>query len=172
MTLRSATRPRPSPASEAWALMHELFHASKRRFHAVASEFDLSPPQVRALGVLDPERPVPMSELADALHCDNSNVTGIVDRLEDRGLVERRSATHDRRVEMLAVTARGAGGPGGGPAPPPAGGEKVPPGRGRGAGGGGGLPARRGGAPEPRARLSADDQRALRDIMRRALEAD
>jgi MarR family transcriptional regulator, organic hydroperoxide resistance regulator len=127
--------------------MHELFHASKRRFHAVASEFDLSPPQVRALGVLDPERPVPMSELADALHCDNSNVTGIVDRLEDRGLVERRSATHDRRVKMLAVTARGA---------------DV---RER-------LADRLQEAPEPLARLSADDQRALRDIMRRALEAD
>src|SRR3954453_8341875 len=108
MALRSATRRKPSPASEAWALMHELFHASRRRFLAVASEFELSPPQVRALGVLDPDRPVPMSELADALHCGNSNVTGIVDRLEDRGLVERRSATHDRRVKMLAVTPRGA----------------------------------------------------------------
>src|SRR4051794_15686696 len=104
----SATRRRATPASEAWALMHELFHASRRRFLAVASEFELSPPQVRALGVLDPGRPVPMSELAEALHCDNSNVTGIVDRLEDRGLVERRSATHDRRVKMLVVTDRGA----------------------------------------------------------------
>src|SRR3954463_7897453 len=110
MALRSATRRKPSPASEAWALMHELFHASRRRFLAVASEFELSPPQVRALGVLDPERPVPMSELAEALHCDNSNVTGIVDRLEDRGLVERRSATHDRRGKNAPVTERGGGG--------------------------------------------------------------
>ena len=125
--------------------MHELFHASRRRFLAVASEFELSPPQVRALGVLDPDRPVPMSELADALHCDNSNVTGIVDRLEDRGLVERRSAIHDRRVKMLAVTPRGA---------------EV---RER-------LAERLEQAPEPLARLSPEDQRTLRDIMRRALE--
>jgi len=145
MALRAATRRKPSPASEAWALMHELFHASRRRFLAVASEFDLSPPQVRALGVLDPERPVPMSELAEALHCDNSNVTGIVDRLEDRGLVERRSATHDRRVKMLAVTERGA-----------AVREQ--------------LAERLEQAPGPLARLSPEDQRALRDIMRRALE--
>src|SRR4051794_7591459 len=115
MAVKSATRRRPSPASEAWALMHELFHASRRRFLAVASEFALSPPQVRALGVLDPDRPVPMSELAEALHCDNSNVTGIVDRLEDRGLVERRSAAHDRRGEKLAG-ARRRGGLGGGAA--------------------------------------------------------
>jgi MarR family transcriptional regulator, organic hydroperoxide resistance regulator len=145
MGLRTATRRRASPAGEAWALMHELFHASRRRFLAVASEFELSPPQVRALGVLDPERPVPMSELAEALHCDNSNVTGIVDRLEDRGLVERRSASHDRRVKMLAVTGRGA---------------EV---RAR-------LAERLDEAPEPLARLSPEDQRTLRDIMRRALE--
>jgi DNA-binding MarR family transcriptional regulator len=125
--------------------LHELVHASRRRFLAVASEFELSPPQVRALGVLDPERPVPMSELAEALHCDNSNVTGIVDRLEDRGLVERRSASHDRRVKMLAVTGRGA---------------EV---RAR-------LAERLDEAPEPLARLSPEDQRTLRDIMRRALE--
>jgi MarR family transcriptional regulator, organic hydroperoxide resistance regulator len=147
MAVPSATRRRPTAASEAWALMHELFHASKRRFHVVASEFELSPPQVRALAVLDPDRPVPMSELAEALHCDNSNVTGIVDRLEDRGLVERRSAAHDRRVKMLAVTERGA-----------AVREQ--------------LAVRLQEAPEPLARLSPEDQRALRDIMRRALEAD
>src|SRR6476620_2375162 len=140
----SATRRRPSPASEAWALMHELFHASRRRFLAIASEFELSPPQVRALGVLEPGRPVPMSDLAEALRCDNSNVTGIVDRLEDRGLVERRAAAHDRRVKMLSITARGA---------------EV-----RAA-----LSARLDEPPEALAGLSLEDQRALRDIMRRAL---
>jgi DNA-binding MarR family transcriptional regulator len=145
MALRTATRRRASPAGEAWALMHELFHASRRRFLAVASEFELSPPQVRALGVLDPDQPVPMSELAEALHCDNSNVTGIVDRLEDRGLVERRSATHDRRVKMLAVTPRGA---------------EI---RER-------LAERLEQPPTPLANLSPEDQRTLRDIMRRALE--
>jgi MarR family transcriptional regulator, organic hydroperoxide resistance regulator len=136
-----------SAASEAWGLMHELFHASRPRFQEVAAQFHLSPPQVRALGVLDPGRPVPMSELAEALHCDNSNVTGIVDRLEDRGLVERRSATHDRRVKMLVVTERGA---------------EL---RAR-------LAERLDEAPPALARLSAEDQTALRDIMRRALEPD
>ena len=128
-------------------MMHELFHASRRRFLAVASEFELSPPQVRALNVLDPDRPVPMSELADALHCDNSNVTGIVDRLEDRGLVERRSAPHDRRVKMLVVTDRGA---------------EI---RER-------LAERLDEAPPALAALAPDDQKTLRDIMRRALRQD
>ena len=147
MAASTATRRRASPAGEAWSLMHELFHASRRRFLAVASEFELSPPQVRALGVLDPERPVPMSELACALHCDNPNVTGIVDRLEDRGLVERRSAPHDRRVKMLAVTPRGS---------------EV---RAQ-------LHERLTEAPPALAALSPEDQRTLCDIMRRALGSD
>ena len=140
----ASTRPRASPASEAWALMFELMHLSKRRFMAIASEFELSPPQVMALRQLDPDEPKPMSELALALRCDNSNVTGIVDRLEDRGLVERRAATHDRRVKMLSITPRGA---------------EVR----------AGLAARLDEPPEPLAGLSLEDQRALRDIMRRAL---
>jgi MarR family transcriptional regulator, organic hydroperoxide resistance regulator len=124
--------------------MFELIHLSKRRFMAIASEFDLSPPQVMALRQLDPDEPKPMSELALALRCDNSNVTGIVDRLEDRGLVERRPGEHDRRVKMLLITERGA---------------QVR----------AGLAARLDEPPEALANLSPEDQRALRDIMRRAL---
>jgi DNA-binding MarR family transcriptional regulator len=53
------------------------------------------------------DRPLPMSTLADALACDASNVTGIVDKLESRGLIARRGADHDRRVKMLCVTELG-----------------------------------------------------------------
>ena len=49
-----------------------------------------------------------MSRLADALSCDASNVTGLVDRMESRGLVRRRSSTEDRRVKVLQLTATGA----------------------------------------------------------------
>jgi DNA-binding MarR family transcriptional regulator len=136
-----------SPASEAWALIFELLHVSKKRFMAIASEFELSPPQVMALRQLDPDEPKPMSELASALRCDNSNVTGIIDRLEDRGLVERHAAEHDRRVKMLRITERGA---------------EV---RAQ-------LGARLNEPPEPLARLSLEDQRALHAIMRRALGRD
>ena len=40
-----------------------------------------------------------MHEIATRLACDNSNVTGIVDRLEARGLVTRRPGEQDRRVK-------------------------------------------------------------------------
>ena len=141
-----AARTPASPAAEAWDLMSELMHCyGKARFTAAISELELSPPQAMALRVLRPEHPVAMSELACALRCDNSNVTGIVDRLEDRGLVERHSARRDRRVKMLVVTDRGA---------------EV---RRR-------LAERLAAAPEPLARLSDEDQRALRDVLRRALD--
>ena len=41
------------------------------------------------------------------MHCDNSNITGIVDRLTERGLVERRAAEGDRRVKLVALTKEG-----------------------------------------------------------------
>lgn len=68
-------------------------------------EFDLMPPQQFVLGLLD--EPRPMGELAQQMHCDNSNITGIVDRLEERGLVERGAAEGDRRVKLVALTAAG-----------------------------------------------------------------
>jgi DNA-binding MarR family transcriptional regulator len=48
-----------------------------------------------------------MGELAQNLRCDNSNVTGIADRLEAAGLLERRPHAHDRRVKTLVLTRKG-----------------------------------------------------------------
>src|SRR2546423_6760518 len=97
-----------STAGEAWSLIHQLAMSQKGRFVALAHEFDLTPMQMGALRTLDPEAPVPMSELAGSLHCEASNVTGIVDRLEARRLGERPGAGPDRRVRMLALTDQGA----------------------------------------------------------------
>ncbi|TML00836.1 MAG: MarR family transcriptional regulator [Actinobacteria bacterium] len=134
-----------SPAAEAWALVQRLVGPQRKRFMALAAEYDLSPPQLGALKALDPARPVAMSELAGILGCDNSTVTGIVDRLEYRGLVERRPADHDRRVKLLALTEEG---------------QEL-----REA-----LGERLHAPPHELASLSLEDQRALRDILRRAFE--
>ncbi len=50
---------------------------------------------------------VPMRDLADRLQCDPSNVTFLADRLEERGLIERRPDLSDRRVKLLALTTAG-----------------------------------------------------------------
>ena len=95
-------------ATEAWTLLSRIMMSRKGHLQETAAAFELSPPQMWALTHLEPETPLPMSALAELLHCDNSNVTGIVDRLETRGLVERRPAAHDRRVKHLVVTEEGA----------------------------------------------------------------
>src|ERR671914_1583759 len=98
------------PAVEAWGLLWQVMQANKPRFMALAQELGLAPMQLHALRLIEPGVEVPMSSLAGKLFCDASNVTGIVDRLEARGLIERRPAKHDRRVKLLVLTE--AGGPG------------------------------------------------------------
>ena len=92
-------------ASETWSLLQELVFSNRPRWMAVIREYDLIPPHWIALQTL--EEPKPMGELAKQLSCDNSNVTWITDRLEERGLVTRTQAQHDRRVRLLVLTAKG-----------------------------------------------------------------
>ncbi len=92
-------------ARDVWGLMHELFMANRPAFMAVCREHDLFPPQVMVLRSLD--EPKSMREIASTLACDSSNVTGIIDRLEERGLVKRTAAERDRRVKLLVLTAAG-----------------------------------------------------------------
>jgi DNA-binding MarR family transcriptional regulator len=83
------------------AVMGRIGH----HFFQRSAEFDLSPQQAKAFHEL--RDPLSMRELADRLVCDASNVTGIVDRLERRGLVERQPDPDDRRVRRLVLTDRG-----------------------------------------------------------------
>jgi DNA-binding MarR family transcriptional regulator len=110
-TTDGADTPTPSAASEqglaseTWTLLQRLVISQRSSFIAAARELDLIPPHVIALQTLD--KPTPMGKLAEVLGCDKSNVTGITDRLEERGLVERRADEHDRRVKLLVLTPEG-----------------------------------------------------------------
>jgi DNA-binding MarR family transcriptional regulator len=92
-------------SAEVWGLLRTLFGQHRRRFLIAAAELDLHPAQAGALLQLD--SPLPMTELAALLACDNSNVTGLIDRLEARGLVARRPSSQDRRVKHLVLTTAG-----------------------------------------------------------------
>jgi MarR family transcriptional regulator, organic hydroperoxide resistance regulator len=135
---------RTDPGSEAWSLMHWMMVTNKQRLVTMAQEFELAPQQMIALRMLG-AGPRKMSDLAHALFCDNSNVTGIVDRLEKRGLVRREAAEGDRRVKLLVLTDEGER-------------MRVE------------ITKRMAQPPAPIASLSEKDQRALRDILKRALE--
>jgi DNA-binding MarR family transcriptional regulator len=135
---------RTDPGSQAWSLMHWMMVTNKHRLFAMAQEFELAPQQMIALRMLG-AGPRKMSELANALFCDNSNVTGIVDRLEERNLVIREAAKGDRRVKLLVLTKEG---------------ERMRT----------EITKRMAEPPPPIAALSEKDQRALRDILKRAVE--
>ena len=65
--------------------------------------------QLNVVAVLEAEGPLPMSRLADELDVSVASATGIVDRMERRGLVQRRHATDDRRVVAVHLTEQSAG---------------------------------------------------------------
>jgi DNA-binding MarR family transcriptional regulator len=96
-------------SAEMSELLLGLLDLMKRSMIAASAPRDLSPPQMQALRALTVSGPIPMRELAGLLHCDASNVTGLTDRLESRGLVERRQDDQDRRVKTLALTDAGHG---------------------------------------------------------------
>ncbi|MDX3075725.1 MarR family winged helix-turn-helix transcriptional regulator [Streptomyces sp. MI02-7b] len=110
-------------------------------YEEAAAAHRLTGAQARVLTLLARE-PLPMRGIAARLKCEPSNVTGIVDRLEAQGLVERRADPADRRVRLAAATAAG----------------EDTAGRLRGS-----LDFAR----EPLAALSADERATLRDLLRR-----
>ncbi|WLQ43248.1 MarR family transcriptional regulator [Streptomyces laculatispora] len=75
-------------------------------YEEAAAAHSLTGAQARVLGLLSLE-PMPMRRIAQKLKCEPSNVTGIVDRLEVRGLVERLPDPADRRVKLAAPTEKG-----------------------------------------------------------------
>lgn len=86
-------------------LLMDLSRNLTNHYDARLAELHLTLPQAMLLRQLGDA--LPMNAVAGKLHCDPSNVTGIVDRLEARGLIERQQLAGDRRVKHLALTAQG-----------------------------------------------------------------
>jgi DNA-binding MarR family transcriptional regulator len=76
------------------------------RLARIAAEHDLSIIQVRLLGILRDRQPG-MFELAQHLQLEKSSLSGLVDRAETRGLVERIPSPDDRRAAHIRVTTQG-----------------------------------------------------------------
>ena len=129
-------------ADEAWGLLVPLVYPP--RFIEIAHKLGVTPPLLGALRFLD--QPQTMGRMAELLRCDPSNVTGLVDALEERGLAARKPSPADRRVKVVELTGAGTK-----------------------------LRARASEemykAPAWIKDLSTADQRALRDILRRAAES-
>jgi len=85
----------------------QLVHPLSAHFGAASAEHGLTPMQAMLLDRMDEGAALPMTGLARELRCDTSNLTGLADRLEEQGLVERLTPRHDRRVRGLALTDKG-----------------------------------------------------------------
>ncbi|MFJ8647370.1 MarR family winged helix-turn-helix transcriptional regulator [Streptomyces sp. NPDC093546] len=137
-------RPRTDPLTlEVVDLIGTIVARYHEEYEQAAAQYSLTGAQARVLRLLTLQ-PLPMRRIATSLRCEPSNVTGIVDRLESRGLVERRPDPADRRVKVAAATDEGR------------------------------ATARRlrdalDFANEPLAALSEEERTALRDLLRRML---
>ncbi len=94
-------------AKEVWGQLYGYFQRHRDVIRRHLADLELSFGDMRALTVLDAENPRPMHALAEAWACDASNATWMVDRLEQRGFVERRMLPADRRVKAVALTDAG-----------------------------------------------------------------
>jgi DNA-binding MarR family transcriptional regulator len=94
---------KPDSARETWGLLSSLVYPPP--FLSIAREHDLRPAAFGALRMLG--EPRTMGTLAALLHCDNSNVTGIVDNLEDKNLAVRFPSEVDRRIKVVELSVPG-----------------------------------------------------------------
>ncbi|GAA3508264.1 DNA-binding MarR family transcriptional regulator [Streptosporangium album] len=92
--------------SDVVALIGEITARYNAEYERAAVRHRLTALQAKALMLVAAES-LPMRRIASTFNCDPSNVTGIVDRLERRGLVRREPSPTDRRVKNITPTDRG-----------------------------------------------------------------
>jgi DNA-binding MarR family transcriptional regulator len=112
MTSERATANDPAveaTAGDVWRQMAEFTWSHMQRGQAfrVLKGLGLTPGHLRVLQALEPDEAISMGAIADVLQCDPSMATWLIDRLEERRLVERKMLTTDRRVKIVSLTRRG-----------------------------------------------------------------
>ncbi len=80
---------------------------AKHDLMTIADEFDLSVMQLYTMCMLANNKSIPMNSLSNRLHCDASNITGIVDRLFNHTYITREENPDDRREKMIKLTTKG-----------------------------------------------------------------
>ncbi|SEQ52810.1 DNA-binding transcriptional regulator, MarR family [Devosia sp. YR412] len=88
-------------------LIHEVSKAFRRRFEEVARQHDLTLPQWRVLAELTRQGGLSQTRLAGAVDADPMTMSGILDRLDKRGLVDRQQDPADSRAKIVRLTPEG-----------------------------------------------------------------
>jgi MarR family transcriptional regulator, organic hydroperoxide resistance regulator len=105
----SAARSKRALAGDVWRRMARFTIGQVQRgeHFRLLTEQGLTPGHLKVLGFLDEDEPRPMGAIAEGLSIDASQVTWLIDRLEERGFVQRRALASDRRVKTIALTPQG-----------------------------------------------------------------
>ena len=88
-------------------LMRRLRQTEERHSKEMNKKFSVSAPQVACLLALLDDGPMSPSQIAKKIMVESSTVTGIIDRLEQKGLVARTRISRDRRVITVELTEAG-----------------------------------------------------------------
>lgn len=94
-------------ATQVWRLMSDYSMAQFRQKSRGLQDIGLTPGHMKALMTLEPGEALPMGACANEMGCDASTVTWLIDRLEEKGMVERRPSPTDRRVKGVLLTEEG-----------------------------------------------------------------
>jgi DNA-binding MarR family transcriptional regulator len=80
---------------------------TRRVTKELARRANVTGPQLTVVKLLETIGDLSLSELSDKIRAQNSTVTGIIDRMEREGLVQRVRSTEDRRVVRIHLTEKG-----------------------------------------------------------------
>lgn len=105
--MASNSEKKAAVAAEAWRSIFDFIVATAPQRNRAIGEAGLTPNDARALQSLSREPGRTMGSLAEEWKCDASTATWIVDRLEAKGLAERRPHPTDRRVKLVGLTPLG-----------------------------------------------------------------
>lgn len=108
MQTKSRTLANPHRVDEVMQNLRRIVKALQEYSSSVEKRFGLTGPQLWALWELNRRGPLGLKALAEQMHLDPSTVTGVVDRLQRRGLVLRGSDPEDRRRVVISLTPEGA----------------------------------------------------------------
>ena len=85
-------------------LFQEVMILFKHSMSKVFEDIGITAPQGMVMGILSQEKMIKITELGSRLSISNSTVSGIVDRLEKQGMVERKRSEQDKRVVYVSAS--------------------------------------------------------------------